>query len=108
MQPPTVCVCVVIFVKLLLNFLSSGAAIFVTTILIGVIAAIKPFKASERPFLRDIIFYIGAVYWGFYMLWRGKVYLWECIGKLLITFTFNMISFLIGHRSLYLDWKLIM
>jgi len=71
-----------------------GAAIFVTTILIGVIAAIKPFKASERPFLRDIIFYMGAVYWGFFMLWRGKVYFYECVGYVILYVVYVVIVIL--------------
>jgi len=35
----------------------------------------------ERPFLRDVIFYIGAAYWTFYIFHKGVVTTWEAIGK---------------------------
>ena len=54
---------------------------FVTSIVVGAIAIVKPFKAMQRPFLRDIIFYIAAVYWAFFMLYKEKVYMAEAIGK---------------------------
>ena len=34
---------------------SSGAGVFVTTVVAGTIAIIQPFDAMQRPFLRDII-----------------------------------------------------
>jgi len=56
-----------------------GAGLFVTSVIIGAIAIVKPFRAMARPFLRDIIFYIVAVYWSFLMLWRERVYFFECL-----------------------------
>ncbi|WAR02050.1 NCLX-like protein [Mya arenaria] len=38
-----------------------GAGVFVTTVVAGFIAIICPFDAMQRPFLRDVIFYIAAV-----------------------------------------------
>lgn len=61
-----------------------GAGMFVTSVVVGAICLVKPFKASERPFLRDIIFYLSAVYWGFFMLWKEKVYLAEAIGYIVV------------------------
>ncbi len=58
-----------------------GAGMFVTSVVVGSIAFVKPFKAMARPFLRDIIFYIIAVYWAFFMLWKEKVYFEETIGN---------------------------
>lgn len=57
-----------------------GAGMFVTTVVVGTISVIKSFKATERPFLRDVIFYIGLLYWTFFILWKEKVYLGEAIG----------------------------
>ena len=54
---------------------------FVTTVVVGTIAVIKPFKAMERPFLRDAIFYLAGVYWTFFVLWKGKMYFAESIGR---------------------------
>jgi hypothetical protein len=35
----------------------------------------------DRPFLRDVIFYIGAAYWTFYIFYKGVVTTWEAIGQ---------------------------
>ena len=60
---------------------NSGAGMFVTTVVTGTISLIRPFKAMERPFLRDVIFYMAGVFWTFTTLWRGKMYLGEAIGR---------------------------
>lgn len=59
-----------------------GAGIFVTTVVAGAIALIKPFKLASRPFLRDVIFYMAAVFWTFTILYRGQIELKEAIGYL--------------------------
>jgi len=59
-----------------------GAGVFVTTIVAGVIAIICPFDAMQRPFLRDIIFFIAALFWTFYILWDHKITKFEAIGML--------------------------
>ena len=46
---------------------------FVTTIVVGAVTISKPFTLTQRPFLRDLIFYMAAVYWTFYLLWNGSV-----------------------------------
>ncbi|CAH1787283.1 unnamed protein product [Owenia fusiformis] len=57
-----------------------GAGVFVTTIVAGSIALVAPFTAMQRPLLRDIIFYLAALYWTFYIFYRGEIFLWEAIG----------------------------
>ncbi|XP_026866278.2 mitochondrial sodium/calcium exchanger protein isoform X2 [Electrophorus electricus] len=54
-----------------------GAGIFVTTVVAGSIALVKPFTAASRPFLRDVIFYMAAVFWTFIILYRGHIDLRE-------------------------------
>ena len=58
-----------------------GAGIFVTTVVAGSIAVVRPFKAMERPFLRDVIFYMSAVFFTFYVLYDKKITLAESLGK---------------------------
>ena len=53
---------------------------FVTTVVAGSIAVTRPFKLAERPFLRDVIFYLGAVFWTFSILYRGYISMAEAIG----------------------------
>lgn len=59
-----------------------GAGIFVTTVVAGSVALVKPFAVASRPFLRDVIFYMGAVFWTFVMLYRGTTTLGESLGYL--------------------------
>ena len=57
------------FTELLLGELF-GAGVFVTTVVAGSICIAKPFHLMERPFLRDIVFYIFAGFWAFYIFYR--------------------------------------
>ena len=59
---------------------STGAGIFVTTVVAGGVALVKPFAVASRPFLRDLIFYMVAVYWTFIILYRGTTTLAETLG----------------------------
>ncbi|XP_069475336.1 mitochondrial sodium/calcium exchanger protein isoform X2 [Ambystoma mexicanum] len=59
-----------------------GAGVFVTTVVAGGISMVKPFTAASRPFLRDIIFYILAVFLTFFLLYLGRIRLGEALGYL--------------------------
>ncbi|XP_063752954.1 mitochondrial sodium/calcium exchanger protein isoform X2 [Eleginops maclovinus] len=59
-----------------------GAGIFVTTVVAGSVALVKPFAVASRPFLRDVIFYMVAVFWTFLMLYRGTTTVGETLGYL--------------------------
>ena len=64
----------------------AGAGVFVTTVVAGTIAIIQPFDAMQRPFLRDIIFFLAATFWAFQILWKKEITKYESIGKLLGNF----------------------
>ncbi|XP_031419431.1 mitochondrial sodium/calcium exchanger protein-like isoform X1 [Clupea harengus] len=57
-----------------------GAGIFVTTVVAGSVALVKPFTLASRPFLRDMIFYMAAVFWTFTILYKGHIALAEALG----------------------------
>ncbi|KAL2087146.1 hypothetical protein ACEWY4_018205 [Coilia grayii] len=57
-----------------------GAGIFVTTVVAGSVALVKPFTVASRPFLRDMIFYMAAVFWTFTILFKGHIALAEALG----------------------------
>ncbi|XP_046351637.2 mitochondrial sodium/calcium exchanger protein-like isoform X2 [Haliotis rufescens] len=57
-----------------------GAGVFVTTVVAGVIAVVCPFDAMQRPFLRDVIFYLAAAFWTFYILWKKTITKFEALG----------------------------
>ncbi|NXA64982.1 NCLX protein, partial [Mohoua ochrocephala] len=59
-----------------------GAGVFVTTVVAGGIALVKPFMAASRPFLRDVIFYMVAVFLTFVVLYLGRIRLGEALGYL--------------------------
>ncbi|CAL8347944.1 unnamed protein product [Lota lota] len=59
-----------------------GAGVFVTTVVAGSVALVKPFSVASRPFLRDVIFYMVAVFWTFIILYRGTIQLGETLGYL--------------------------
>lgn len=59
---------------------STGAGIFVTTVVAGSVALVKPFTVASRPFLRDVIFYMVAVFWTFFILYRKTTTLGETFG----------------------------
>ncbi|XP_053136338.1 mitochondrial sodium/calcium exchanger protein [Hemicordylus capensis] len=59
-----------------------GAGIFVTTIVAGGIALVRPFTAASRPFLRDAVFYMVSVFLTFVALYFEKVSLAEALSYL--------------------------
>ncbi|KAB5526073.1 hypothetical protein PHYPO_G00147490 [Pangasianodon hypophthalmus] len=59
-----------------------GAGIFVTTVVAGSVALVKPFTVASRPFLRDVIFYMAAVFWTFNILYKREILLEEALGYL--------------------------
>ncbi|GFR93467.1 sodium/potassium/calcium exchanger 6, mitochondrial [Elysia marginata] len=50
-----------------------GAGVFVTAVVAGSIAIIRPFKCMERPLMRDVIFYLAATYWAWLIMWDKKI-----------------------------------
>ncbi|XP_018116322.1 mitochondrial sodium/calcium exchanger protein [Xenopus laevis] len=61
-----------------------GAGVFVTTVVAGGITIVKPFTAASRPFLRDIVFYIAAIFLTFVVLYQGSVSLIVALVYLLL------------------------
>ena len=47
-----------------------GAGVFVTTAVAGAVCWVSPFHVMERPFLRDLTFYICAGFWAFMIFYR--------------------------------------
>nr|XP_033810906.1 mitochondrial sodium/calcium exchanger protein isoform X2 [Geotrypetes seraphini] len=59
-----------------------GAGVFVTTVVAGGICLVKPFTVPSRPFLRDVVFYMVAIFLTFYFLYIGRIRLGEALGYL--------------------------
>lgn len=80
-----------------------GGGVFVTTVVAGCICIVKPFELMKRPFLRDVIFYIIASYWIFYIYYSRKITLGHAAG--LIAFYCIYILIVIVGRILHQKYK---
>lgn len=61
-----------------------GAAAFITTVVAGSMAFIKPFHIKRDPFLRDIAFLLAAVLLLLFVLVRGELRIWECVAMVVL------------------------
>ena len=58
-----------------------GAGMFVTTMVVGAVVLSKPFMLTRRPYMRDLVFYLSAVYWTFFILWENRMNIYVSLGK---------------------------
>lgn len=65
-----------------------GAAVFITSVVAGSMALIKPFHVARKSFVRDIGFFIVAAGFSFSFLWDGRLQLWECIAMVIYYFVY--------------------
>uniref|UniRef100_A0A452SWS9 Mitochondrial sodium/calcium exchanger protein n=1 Tax=Ursus americanus TaxID=9643 RepID=A0A452SWS9_URSAM len=72
-----------------------GAGVLVTTVVAGGIAILRPFTAASRPFLRDIVFYMVAVFLTFTALYLGRVTLAWALGYLGL-YVFYVVTVVLG------------
>ncbi|CAG8488557.1 4939_t:CDS:2, partial [Dentiscutata heterogama] len=56
-----------------------GAANFITSVVVGSMAVITPFRVTKAPFLRDVIFFSAAIAFTLFIIGDGYIYLWESI-----------------------------
>lgn len=55
-----------------------GAAGFITAVVSGSMALVRPFRVAKRSFVRDVGFFIFAVAFSMVFVANGKLELWEC------------------------------
>lgn len=61
-----------------------GAACFITAVVTGAMAIIRPFKVARKSFLRDAVFFTVAVAFSLYCISDGVLKTWECVTMLVI------------------------
>eukprot|EP00116_Pleurobrachia_bachei_P002735 sb/3462997/ len=71
------------------NFLALGAmfgaGLFVNTMVIGAVTISQDgFNIARRPFFRDCIFYLGAIYWTWYNCYHKQLNLATAIGYIVL------------------------
>lgn len=55
-----------------------GAASFITAVVTGSMAIVRPFKVSPKSFIRDVGFFLIAISFSMYFVSDGILRLWEC------------------------------
>ncbi|KAF9283201.1 hypothetical protein BGZ68_005495 [Mortierella alpina] len=73
-----------------------GAASFVTSVVVGSMAIVKPFKVSRAPFLRDLIFFTGCIVFILYVVVTKKITLVQSI-LLLVAYTAYVTVVIFGN-----------
>jgi sodium/potassium/calcium exchanger 6 len=71
-----------------------GAACFITAVVAGSMAIVRPFKVGRKSFMRDVSFFAVAVMFGLFFLADGRIQMWECIA--MIIFYLFYVFFVIG------------
>lgn len=70
-----------------------GAAGFITAVVAGSMALVRPFKVAKRAFVRDVGFFTVAAAFSLSFLWDGRLHLWECIT--MVVFYFFYVGFVV-------------
>ncbi|KAJ3075117.1 hypothetical protein HK102_005673 [Quaeritorhiza haematococci] len=73
-----------------------GAATFITMFVLGVISIVAPFQLPRRPFIRDTVFFIGAIVWVLVIVHDGKITLRESVWLIAYYFVYVTIV-IVGH-----------
>lgn len=72
-----------------------GAACFISAVVAGSMALVRPFKVARRSFIRDVGFFIVAASFSMVFIWDGKLSLWESI---------TMVGFYIFYVCFVMVW----
>ncbi|PYI29148.1 hypothetical protein BP00DRAFT_376178 [Aspergillus indologenus CBS 114.80] len=54
-----------------------GAASFITSVVAGSMALVRPFKVARRSFVRDVGYFVVAVSFSMFLLADGRLHVWE-------------------------------
>ncbi|KAF8543576.1 Sodium/calcium exchanger protein-domain-containing protein [Trichophaea hybrida] len=71
-----------------------GAACFITGVVAGSMAIVRPFKVGRKSFMRDVSFFAVAVMFGLFFLADGRIQVWECV--VMIVFYLLYVVFVLG------------
>ncbi|KAK3670092.1 hypothetical protein LTR78_010032 [Recurvomyces mirabilis] len=72
-----------------------GAAGFITAVVAGSMALVRPFHVARKSFIRDVGFFAVAAAFSMVFLWDGRLQLWECIA---------MVAFYIIYVAFVVAW----
>ncbi|KAH9831881.1 sodium-calcium exchanger [Teratosphaeria destructans] len=73
-----------------------GAAGFITAVVAGSMALIRPFKVSRKSFVRDVGFFVVAAAFSMVFLWDGRLHFWECL-TMVAFYVFYVLFVIVWH-----------
>ncbi|KAM3415062.1 hypothetical protein BST61_g10197 [Cercospora zeina] len=73
-----------------------GAAGFITAVVAGSMALIRPFHVARKSFIRDVGFFTVAAAFSMVFLWDGKLHFWEC-ATMVVYYIFYVIFVVCWH-----------
>lgn len=73
-----------------------GAAGFITAVVAGSMALVRPFKVAKKSFVRDVGFFIVAASFSMLFLADGHLHLWEC-AVMVGFYVFYVITVVVWH-----------
>ncbi|KAJ5064418.1 Sodium/calcium exchanger protein-domain-containing protein [Bipolaris maydis] len=71
-----------------------GAACFITAVVSGSMALIRPFQVARKSFVRDVGFFLVAAAFSMGFIIDGKLHLWEAIS--MVAFYLFYVAFVVG------------
>ena len=81
-----------------------GAAGFITAVVAGSMALVRPFQVARKSFVRDICFFIVAASFSMVFLADGSLRLWEC-AVMVAFYVFYVIVVVAWHWYLSRRWQ---
>lgn len=73
-----------------------GAAGFITAVVAGSMALVRPFKVARKSFVRDVGFFIFAASFSMVFLADGHLHLWEC-AVMVAFYVFYVVTVVFWH-----------
>ncbi|USW57762.1 Putative sodium/calcium exchanger membrane region, NCX, central ion-binding domain superfamily [Septoria linicola] len=71
-----------------------GAAGFITAVVAGSMALIRPFHVAKKSFIRDVGFFTVAAAFSMVFLWDGHLHFWEC--ATMVIYYILYVAFVVG------------
>jgi len=73
-----------------------GAAGFITAVVTGSMAILRPFHVAKKSFVRDVGFFAVASAFSMVFLWDGRLCFWECI-TMVVFYVFYVAFVMVWH-----------
>jgi solute carrier family 24 (sodium/potassium/calcium exchanger), member 6 len=71
-----------------------GAASFITAVVAGSMALVRPFKVARKSFIRDVGFFVVAACFSMVFLADGRLQMWECAA--MVAFYLFYVAFVVA------------